>query len=347
MRSKDLQFPFFIMLSIGVATLVFFIVLPFFTPLIAAAALAVVLWPVKTWFLERFRGHHGYAALATATIAFILIMIPLAILGFQLFRESATLYRDFTSGSLPDIEALSDNIETPIRVYFPSFSLDLKPAASDLFKWFIDHLDSIFAGTLQTALAFFVGLVAFYYFLKDGDRFRRKIVLLSPLPDREDEAILAKLGATIDSVMLGTLLVSIIQGLLTGIGFAFFGIPNSTLWGSLAMIASLIPGFGTSLVLVPGIAYLAAIGAVPNAIGLAIWSVTAVGLIDNLLRPYLVGRGIHVHPLLILIAVFGGLALFGPLGFLIGPVVLSLMLALVDLYFSIYVGKKSRTANVK
>jgi predicted PurR-regulated permease PerM len=341
MKKISLQTPFFIVLFVAVLVLAFFMFLPFLTSLAVAASLAVVLWPLKIRFAKLFRGHDGLAALATAVTAFILILIPVVLIGFQIFRESAQLYQQFTSGNGLQLRELTSRIETPIKTYIPSFSIDIRPAAGSLFRWFVDHLGGIFAGTLQTALDFFVGIIAFFYFLRDGDRIRRRIIEISPLSDDDDEAILNRLAATISSVLRGTLLVSLIQGTLAGIGFAFFGLPNATLWGSLAALCALIPGFGTSLVMVPTVVYLILSGEFIPAFGLALWSAAAVGMIDNLLRPYLVGRGVKIHQLLILISVLGGIGIFGPLGFLIGPVVLSLLFALLDIYFSLTQPKKT------
>lgn len=338
MHDRRVRIGFFIALSTGVMALVFFIFLPFLSALTVAVSLAILLWPVRVRLMRAFRGQRTFAALTTVVAASILLLIPATLLGYELFRESSRLYAQASSGSA-SVASLSKAIEGPIRQYYPDFSFDLGPGAQNVFKWLFDHLGTIFSSTLQTALEAFVAVIAFYYFLKDGERFRRKLMELSPLPDEEDAAILDKLVATINSVLIGTLLVSILQGVLAGIGFAMFGIPDSTLWGSLAAISSLIPGFGTSLVLVPGIVYLFLTGKVVAGLGLTIWSATAVGLVDNLLRPYLVGRGVRIHPLLVLISVLGGIDLFGALGFLIGPVVLSLMFALLDLYFAAYTEK--------
>ena len=129
--------------------------------------------------------------------------------------------------------------------------------------------------------------------------------------------------------------MALIQGILTAVGFTFFGIPNATLWGSVAAITALIPGIGTALVLLPAILYLYFSGETLFAVGLLLWGMTAVGLVDNFLGPKLVERGMRLHPFLILLSVLGGVGFFGPLGFLLGPLVLSLLFALIEIYFAI------------
>src|SRR6185295_6432156 len=122
---------------------------------------------------------------------------------------------------------------------------------------------------------------------------------VSPLADNYDEKIFKKLKQAIRSVVVGSLVVGVIQGTLTGLGFFIFGVPNPALWGSIAVVAALIPGIGTSLVLIPGILYLFFVSTHLHALGLLIWGILAVGLIDNLLGPMLVNRGVHIHPFLI------------------------------------------------
>ena len=129
--------------------------------------------------------------------------------------------------------------------------------------------------------------------------------------------------------------MALIQGILTAVGFTFFGIPNATLWGSVAAITALIPGIGTALVLLPAILYLYFSGETLFAVGLLLWGMTAVGLVDNFLGPKLASYGMRLHPFLILLSVFGGVGFFGPLGFLLGPLVLSLLFALIEIYFAI------------
>ena len=108
--------------------------------------------------------------------------------------------------------------------------------------------------------------------------------------------------------------------------------PNPVLWGLVAALAALIPGIGTALILIPAIGYLFFTGSTGAAIGLLIWGVVAVGLIDNFLGPMLVNRGVKIHPFLILLSIFGGLSFFGPVGFVLGPLIIALVFALLEIY---------------
>ena len=181
----------------------------------------------------------------------------------------------------------------------------------------------------------FIFLIAIYYLFKDGHKLKTAIIILSPLQDIHDETIFDKLALAINSVIRGNLAVALVQGVLTAIGFALFGVPNATLWGSIAAIAALIPGIGTALVLLPAILYLYLSGETLSAVGLLFWGMTAVGLVDNFLGPKLASRGMRLHQFLILLSILGGISFFGPLGFLLGPLILSLLFALLEIYFAV------------
>jgi predicted PurR-regulated permease PerM len=207
-------------------------------------------------------------------------------------------------------------------------------------SWLLQHLGSVFGSFVKTAASSFLFLIALYYLLKDGRKFKAVIIALSPLSDTDDETISQKLAVAIHSVMKGSLLIAFIQGVLTSVGFAIFGVPNAVLWGSVAAIAALIPGIGTALVLIPAILFLFLRGEAFSGVGLIVWGMGAVGLIDNFLGPKLVGRGTQLHPLIILLSVLGSIVFFGPIGFLLGPLIMSLLFALLDIYSSL-MGKKN------
>jgi predicted PurR-regulated permease PerM len=120
---------------------------------------------------------------------------------------------------------------------------------------------------------------------------------------------------------------------LSGVGFAIFGVPSPIIWAFVASIASFIPSFGTGLVMIPAVIFLFASGSIPSAIGLAIWGLVVVGLVDNLVGPILINRsGFRIHPLFILISVLGGIEFFGIVGFIAGPVIIGLLFALLEIY---------------
>ena len=155
---------------------------------------------------------------------------------------------------------------------------------------------------------------------------------LSPLSGVDDEKILGRLTKTINGVIKGYLLIALIQGILMGIGLTIFHVPDGALWGVVAGITSIIPPLGTAVVSVPAVIFLFVTGHIGAAIGLLIWAILIVGTGDNVLNPYIVGHRIDIPPFLILFSVLGGIALLGPVGILIGPLTISLLYALTEIY---------------
>jgi predicted PurR-regulated permease PerM len=263
-------------------------------------------------------------------------------LGKQIYVESENLYFSLTDENqrsivITTLNSLSQTISAKFGNLFPVYdfsSLNITVYVQNFLEWSFANLDSIFSSVTRLAFQIFIMLFALFYLLRDGGKFRDSIIALSPLADKYDERVILKLKQAIKSVVAGSLVVSLIQGVLTGLGFYVFGVPNPALWGSFAVVAALIPGFGTSLVLIPGIAYLFFTTTSIHALGLLIWSIIAVSLIDNYLGPILIKRGVQIHPFIILLSVMGGLIFFGPIGFIAGPLVVALLAALLEIYKS-------------
>lgn len=343
MASRRLQLFFFYSALLLVAGVTVWMFLPYFGALAFAATLAVILQPFHKHVLKLVKGRATLAAFLTTLTLIALVLAPTVLVAGQLFRESTEIYLELTSSR----DAYRDNFDALVTAFvhpiFPQITLDLEAFVQGAFEWVITNFGNLFSGTVQTAFHIFLGLIALFYFLRDGDRFTDALTTLSPLPDRYDQAIITRLKKAMNSVMKGSLLVALIQGILTGIGFTLFGVPNATLWGTVAAVCALVPGVGTSLVLAPAILYLFLTGQTWPGFGLLIWGAFAVGLIDNLLGPSLVGRGIKIHPLFVLFAVISGIGFFGPVGFLFGPLLLSLLMSLVDIYRIIALGGATRS----
>ena len=176
-------------------------------------------------------------------------------------------------------------------------------------------------------------MISCYFLLKDGRKLKEYLVKISPLKDGDNELIVARLRAAVLSVIKGSFLVGLIQGIIAGIGFAVFGVPNALLWGSVTVIAALLPGIGTTLITLPAMAFVFLTGNTFNAAGLLVLAIL-VGFIDNVIRPKLVGDKIHLHPLAVFLMVIGGIAFFGSVGLILGPLVIVVFITLIDIYFS-------------
>ena len=344
MNHQKSELYFLLILLAGISVLTFFIFKPFLYTLALAMVFATVLQPVYQKILGFTHGRRGLSALATTLFVIAFIFIPLYFLGIQIFQEARLLYSSLTEGAGKDnILNIFNSFRDSFQNYFPAtqeFSFNIDQYLKLGLSWLLQHLGSIFGSFAKMAISSFLFLVALYYLLKDGQKLKAAIIALSPLPDADDEAISQKLRLAINAVMKGNLLIALVQGILTSVGFTIFGVPNAVLWGSVAAVAALIPGIGTALVLTPAILFLFFIGEVFSGVGLIVWGVVAVGLIDNFLGPKLVGRGMQLHPLIILLSVLGGIGFFGPIGFLLGPLTISLLFALLNIYSSL-MGKEN------
>lgn len=328
----------------GISVLTFFIFQPFIPALLLAVIFATVFAPVHKKVLILTRGKDGLSALLATLLVLIVIVVPLTFLSVQIFKEATQLYSSIVSNG--GAKGLSSALEEVLRIsgipFIPEGALDFSQYAKEALTWVIQHLDTVFSNVAKMMVGIFVLLIALYYLFKDGAKLRQAVVALSPLQDMYDNTIFNKLELAINSVVRGSISVGVVQGVLTAIGLTLFGVPNPVLWGSMAAIAALIPGFGTSLVLIPSILFLFFTGASSAAAGLLIWALLAVGLVDNILGPKIVGKGAKLHHFLVLLSVLGGIGLFGPLGFLFGPLALALLFAFLEIYSNIRIAHNGK-----
>lgn len=300
-----------------------------------AAIIVTICYPLHRKVVKQvWRENRTLASFISLLIVLFIIILPLTLIGTLLFREALSVYSLFSSSENTSFIQALENAETFIQQFIPEFSLDIAPLVTQLANAVASHLVSLFTGTASTIFYFFLSLIATFYFFRDGATITKYLVTLSPLKDGEDDFILERLTTSVRSVALGTVLVALIQGILTAVGLWFFGFDRAILWGMIAAIGALVPGVGTAIVFIPSIIYLLITGTYLTALGVAIWATAAVGLIDNILGPYLMSRGNPLHPFVILLSVLGGLALMGPIGFILGPVIASLFTVLVELFAS-------------
>lgn len=332
--SKVVEYVFFFGFMGVVAYLVWEIISPFVSALALSAIIVTICYPMY----ERIRSYtpgqsKAVASFITTTVVLIIVIIPFLFITSTLVREAVSVYTLLSKDQL----VLQDNLfklETAIQTIAPNIEFDFTQYLRQSAAFLTSKLGSFFAGTASTLFLFFIALLGTYYFFKDGKYFTKRLIAISPLPDTEDEKILNRMAVAVRSVATGTVFVALIQGILTAFGLWLFGFERAVLWGTIAAFGALIPGVGTSIVFIPAVIYLAVLGEYLTMVLVVIWGATAVGLIDNLLGPYLMSRGSAMHPFLILLSVLGGIVFFGPIGFIVGPVIVSLLLVLLELYNS-------------
>ena len=175
-------------------------------------------------------------------------------------------------------------------------------------------------------------LYAMFFFLRDGGMIIERIFYYTPLDHEDEMRVLERLTSVTRATIKGTLVIGMIQGALAGVGFWFAGIGGAAFWGTIMTVLSVVPGIGAALVWVPAVIYLFIIGQSWTAVLLLAWCAAVVGTIDNVLRTRLVGKDAKMPDLLILLGTLGGLFLFGPIGFIVGPLVCGLFLTVWDIY---------------
>lgn len=333
MKLQNVQTVFFFALLLGVAGLLGAMFLPFFNVIALSAVLALTFRPMFLWVRDRgFRGRGTPAALVTLLVMLAVVAGPLAFVGARVFDESKSVYESLDTQGFEFASRIESWIEAPVRTFAPAFEVDLRAYAAATLRFLGGHAGAFLSGAISVVAGFALTLIATFFFLKDGPALAAKLRRLSPLDDDDDRALSLKISVAVNAVVRGVVLVGAIQGLLVGVGFAIFGIPNATLWGFLSALLAMVPGLGTGIVTLPAVVYLIATSKIGGAIGLAVWGFAVVGLVDNFLAPYFYSKGIEIHQVVILFAVLGGIAIFGPLGFIYGPVAVALFIALVSVY---------------
>lgn len=330
MQTKIIERYFFFILLFITFVFSFLIFRPFWMVLVLGGSFSVVLYPIYEWLTNK-KVPNWISALLTVLFFVIIIGIPLFGIGAIVFNQSQNAYEMIVSNQ--NSISFIDSINTSINKILPEgISFDLYGKISDLISLVTNNIASIFSTTVSTILSLVLTLLSIFYFLKDGARFRKALIILSPLSDVDDQKIITRLAVSINGIIKGYLFVALIQGILMGIGLTLFGVPNAALWAVITVITALIPTIGTALISVPAIIFLLATGNTVQAIGMLCWAVAVVGMIDNLLSPLIVGSKTKLPPFLILFSVLGGISLVGPLGILVGPLTISLLYTLISLY---------------
>ena len=303
---------------------------PFWIVLVLGASFSIVLYPVYEWLNKRL-ARNWLSALLTLLFFIVVLCIPLFSVGSIVFNESQNLYHSVLSNG--NISPLLTSVGNKINQILPiGVSFDINAKISSFISFLVNNITTILKATVSALFSFLLLLLTIFYLLKDGDKWRKALLKISPLSDNDDHKILHRLAQTINGVIKGYLLIAFIQGILMGAGLYLFHVPNPAIWAVIAGIASIIPPLGTAVVSVPSIIFLFMTGNTGLAIGLLVWSVVVVGTGDNVLNPYIIGHRIDVPPFLILFSVLGGIALLGPVGILIGPLTVSLLYTLTEIY---------------
>ncbi|HEX8284751.1 MAG TPA: AI-2E family transporter [Pyrinomonadaceae bacterium] len=320
---------------------------PFVEVVLWAIVLVIVFFPVHKRILARV-GSPGWSAVLSCLLVIVVILVPLTLLTFAVGNELASFAQMLkpkegeTGGGAAAAAAGLLDPNSPylgpvvrwLGQYFDLSKLDSQ-------KFISERLEGLSGAIASRTLGFVGGFVGFvvevffviftmYYLFRDGERLRAAAYEMVPLSDSKAREIFDRTGEVISASVYGVLVIAVIQGVLGGLAFWVLGLPSPLLWGVVMIFLSMIPMLGAFIVWVPAAIFLAVTGHWPKALILAVWGGLVIGSVDNFLRPKLVGERTRLHELLVFFSVLGGLQVFGVLGIVLGPVIVAITLALLD-----------------
>ena len=340
---------FFFALLLVILYGAFLILNPFLTAITWAAILAVLVYPVYAWLMKLLRGRATLAGLIVIVVITLIVIMPGVELAWFLSQEAVALVK--TVRALMSEEGVAEWAQKPwvqellrwwsvVSFRLMDFEIDWKEmlvqGAQASSSFMVAQVAGIAQNVLLFAVDFAITLVSLFFFLRDGADFCRRIRRLLPMDQEHQELLFKNIVNAITAVVHGCLLVAVIQGLLAGLAYWFAGVPYAVLWGVATAFAALLPVGGTTIVTVPAAIYLFLQGDNVKGVFLLIWCLGVVVTVDNVLKPLFIGTRIKLPMLFLFFGILGGLAVFGPLGLILGPVLFALLAVLLDLYIEEY-----------
>lgn len=349
-NAQDLSF---IGLVVLVTIAFIFLLLPFYSAVLWAAILAVLFNPLQRRLTGRFRGRRTPAAAVSLLVCICVVVIPVTLVFGALAQEANALYqsistREFDPASLVDRARerlpgwVVNLLEHADLGDFEALQERLTAAMSTISAFVASRAVSIGQGTAQFLISLGVMLYVLFFLFRDGPQLTAAIVRASPLSRRHSQHLLRKFSEVVKATVKGNFIIGIIQGTIGGLTFWALGIQAPLLWGVVMTVLSLLPAVGAFLVWAPVAAYLLVVGDyVRGGILIAVGALI-ISMVDNLLRPALVGKDLRLPDYMVLISTLGGLALFGMNGFVIGPLIAALFVAV----WSLLADERARRAAV-
>ena len=338
MNETTLQDKSLMVLLVLVSAAFIWILLPFYGAAFWAVILGIVFAPLQSRLQLKFGWQRNLTTLCTLSICLVIAILPVIIISTLLVQEGAVLYKRVESGEL-DIAGYVSQFKHSLPPYF-QYLLDrfglgelsglrekIVKSAMTGGQVLASQAFSFGQGTFEFIVSIFIMLYLLFFFLRDGAELARKVRQAVPLQEQQKHRLQLKFNRVVRATVKGNLLVAITQGALGGLIFWFLGIPSVLLWAVLMAFLSLLPAVGAGIVWVPVAVFFLFTGAIWKGVVLVLFGVFVIGLVDNLLRPLLVGKDTRMPDYMILISTLGGLAIFGLNGFVIGPLIAALFMS--------------------
>src|SRR5687768_2244792 len=337
-QNKKIRWWLLLLVTTLALYLCWLMVKPFAGVLAWATVLVIVFYPVHQRLVRKTK-RPALSALLSCVLVILTILIPVVLVTFAVLRELSGAAASLQTSLAALMDPNSPLTGPPLRWLSRFVDVQQLSSQGQVVEWLKGKTGAIagqtlgfLGGALGIVVQMFFVIFTMYYLFRDGDRIFGVIRDALPLDKKQAEDILARTRDVVGASVYGLFSIAIIQGALGGLAFWVLGLPSAIVWGVAMIFLSMIPMLGAFLVWVPAAIYLFATGQYLKGILLVLWGTLVIGMIDNFLRPKLVGGRTKLHELLIFFAVLGGLQVFGVLGIVLGPVVLAITLALVDVF---------------
>jgi len=331
----------FLLLLIAISVIFGWIMLPFFSALLWAAVIAIVFHPLQRRWAPYFGKRKNLLALSVLLLCTLIVILPLLLVILSLAQEGSALYEKLHSGQInlnqyveqikdafPQLQSFLDRFGIEIT----SIKDQLTNATVEASRYMATQALSVGQNTAQFLVSLALMLYLTFFFLRDGERLLQLLIRALPLGDVRERQLLGKIANVTTATVKGNLVVAIVQGALGGLIFWVLDVQSALLWAVVMALVSLLPAVGSALIWAPVAIYFLATGAIWQGVVLLAFGAGVIGLVDNLLRPVLVGRTTRMPDYLVLLSTLGGIAVFGLNGLVLGPLVAALFLAFWDIF---------------
>ena len=343
MQQYSLQQKTFLALLVTVTIGFFWVLAPYAGAVFWGIVLAILFAPVYRWLLRKTGQKPNLSALISVFLIIVMVILPLTLIAISLVNQATGVMDMVKSGELSmgmffkKIMAVLPQWALGLLERFDMTSLaqieqKITDAAAQMSQIVAKQALYVGSYTFDFLVSMFIMLYLVYFLIRDGHSLAGRIKTAVPLPRKYKQRLFTNFTTVIRATVKGNVLVAIAQGALGGIAFWFLGVQGAVLWGTLMAFLSLLPAIGAALVWAPVAVYFLATGAIWQGVALTVWGVVVIGLVDNILRPLLVGKDTKMPDYVVLLSTVGGMALFGLNGFVIGPVVAALFIACWDLF---------------
>lgn len=326
------------------------LLLPFLSIIVLGAVISGIIYPVSRKIEKLLKIRSSLAAFVTCFLIFLLLFVPMVLFVGSLAQQAFGLYEMAKGAEINERvnaflreSSILDRANAILAGFDYALTGDeIRKAVTEIGRvvglFLYEQVLSVASNTMTFVVNFFLMVLVVYFLILDGERLLTYIIDLSPLPTEQERMLVGKFKDMVSAILIGNGLAGIIQGVLGGLMFWIFGLPSGFLWGVIMGILAFIPILGIGLVIVPAAIYLLFTGKIAAGISFLIFYGIVMVVVEYIFKPKLVGQKAKMHPLLVFFSIIGGLKLFGILGIIYGPLIVTAFMTLAEIYHISYRG---------